>query len=391
MSGMLTQTGALFLDAYREINSKKMFWVTLFLSALVVAAFAGVGINDRGIKIFAWDFPGIYNTKFITPATFYKLMFSALGVGWWLNVFAIGLALASTAGIIPEFVAGGSIDLYLSKPVSRLRLWLTKYATGVVFVGLQVLVFTIGCFFLIGIRGGSWDLRVFLAVPIVVLVFSYLFCVCALLGLVTRSTIAALLLTLMIWFLIFGVHVSELTLLIYRTAGKMENDAYSNQFAYIDKQLESLTKQSNDSTKAQLEGVKKQRQELEEKKRKSDPTRQNVITAHSILHTVKTALPKTAETSDLLTRWLHIDTEALDDQELNRMERRKENRARRNGWLSSFQDRTEIRNPPEDPEVVAEVGEIVESRKVRWVLGTSVTFEAVILALGAWIFCRRDY
>jgi hypothetical protein len=25
------------------------------------------------------------------------------------------------------------------------------------------------------------------------------------------------------------------------------------------------------------------------------------------------------------------------------------------------------------------------------VLGTSITFEAVVLALAAWIFCRRDY
>ena len=392
--GIMTQTGALFLDAYREINSKKMFWVTLVLSLLVVAAFAGVGINERGIKVFAWDFPGVYNTNFITPATFYKLMFSALGVGWWLNVFAIGLALASTAGIVPEFVAGGSIDLYLSKPVSRLRLWLTKYATGVTFVALQVLVFTVGCFFLIGIRGGSWDLRVFLAVPIVVLVFSYLFCVCALIGLVTRSTVASLLLTLLFWFLIFGVHASELTLLIFRTAGRMENQAYANQFQFYDRQLDTLDKRAaagEEGANTQLLAVRKQRQELDERKRRSDPTRRNVVTAHSILYTVKSVLPKTAETSDLLVRWLRLDTEKVDEQELEGMEKRQERRAKRNNWLSSFQDRTEIRNPAEDAQVVADVADVVERRKVRWVIGTSLAFEAAVLGLGAWIFCRRDY
>src|SRR5688500_3615008 len=122
MNGMLRQTGALFLDAYREINSKKMFWVTMFLSLLVVAAFAGVGINARGIKVFVWEFPGIWNTSLISPGTFYKAMFSGVGVTWWLNVIAVALALGSTASIIPDFVAGGSIDLYLSKPISRLRL-----------------------------------------------------------------------------------------------------------------------------------------------------------------------------------------------------------------------------------------------------------------------------
>src|SRR5688572_27974867 len=161
MNGILTQTGALFLDAYREINAKKMFWVTLVLSGLIVAVFGGLGINERGISIFRWDFPSIFNTTFIDRPTFYKYVFSELGVGWWLNFFGILLALISTAGIIPDFVSGGAVDLYLSKPVSRLRLWLTKYATGLTFVGLQVGVFTLGCFLLIGIRAGSWDLRMF--------------------------------------------------------------------------------------------------------------------------------------------------------------------------------------------------------------------------------------
>ena len=132
MTGLLTQTGALFLDAYREINSKKMFWVTLFLSALVVAAFAGVGINERGIKIFVWDFPGIYNTKFISPPTFYKLMFSALGVGWWLNVFAIGLA---SMNLVLDF---DLITKAEAQGVPREYGWLAAFGLVVTLVWLYV-------------------------------------------------------------------------------------------------------------------------------------------------------------------------------------------------------------------------------------------------------------
>ena len=31
----MTQTMAIFLDAYRELNSRKLFWITLILSGVV--------------------------------------------------------------------------------------------------------------------------------------------------------------------------------------------------------------------------------------------------------------------------------------------------------------------------------------------------------------------
>ena len=40
---MLTQTLALLLDAYRELNAKKLFWITMILSGVIVLAFAAVG------------------------------------------------------------------------------------------------------------------------------------------------------------------------------------------------------------------------------------------------------------------------------------------------------------------------------------------------------------
>ena len=42
---ILTQTKAIFLDAYRELNAKTLFWLTLALNFLVVVLFASLGIN----------------------------------------------------------------------------------------------------------------------------------------------------------------------------------------------------------------------------------------------------------------------------------------------------------------------------------------------------------
>jgi ABC-type transport system involved in multi-copper enzyme maturation permease subunit len=389
---MLTQTAALFLDAYRELNAKKMFWVVLALSLLVVASFATVGINAKGVTVFGFEFPSLFNTHFIPAPMFYKILFASLGVGWWLNWVGVILALVSTAGIIPDFIAGGSVDLYLSKPISRLRLFLTKYVTGLLFVTLQVALFAAACFVLIGLRAGLWDLRLFLAIPVVVIAFSYLFCICALLGVLTRSTVAALLLTVLFWLMIFGVESSEQVLFMGVTAGKIENEAYRNQFASLDRQEAALKERvaSGDAAAAapEIDALTKRRRELEEKKRASDPRRQNIATAHRLLYATKTALPKRGETNVLLQRWLSIDTTDLDEA---RMENRERRRAERTGggWLSGFRDRTEVSF--NDPDVVRELKATIDARPVPWVLGTSLAFEAVILSLAAWIFCRRDY
>ena len=176
----MTQTAAIFLDAYRNLNSKKLFWVTLVISAIVVVAFACVGINDQGLKILAWQIDTVVNAKTMPPATFYKQIFVVGGVNLWLAWLAAILALISTAGIFPDLISSGVIDLFVSKPIGRLRLFLTEYVAGLLFVTLQVTIFSAASFLVIGLRGGVWEPGLFVAVPVVVCFFSYLFSVCAL-------------------------------------------------------------------------------------------------------------------------------------------------------------------------------------------------------------------
>ena len=78
----MTQTWAIFLEAYRNLNSKKLFWLVLILSALVVAAFACMGINENGLKIAFWQIDNdVFNTKQMPPDQFYKTMFVQIGIG----------------------------------------------------------------------------------------------------------------------------------------------------------------------------------------------------------------------------------------------------------------------------------------------------------------------
>src|SRR5262245_32088070 len=121
---MIMQTIAIFRDAYRELNSKKLFWLVLLLSGIVVASFAAVGVNDRWLVVLFWTLDSsIFNSRLFPPAVFYKLLFANLGIGFWLAWLATILALVSTAGIFPDFISSGSIELVLSRPLGRLRLF----------------------------------------------------------------------------------------------------------------------------------------------------------------------------------------------------------------------------------------------------------------------------
>ena len=91
-------------------------------------------------------------------------------------------------------------------------MFFTKYLGGLMFVFLQVGLFCIDAFLVVGWRVGEWNVTIFLAIPLVTLFFSYLFCVNVFFGVLTRSTLVALLFTVLFWFTTFGVRTADDTL-----------------------------------------------------------------------------------------------------------------------------------------------------------------------------------
>jgi hypothetical protein len=261
------QLTAMLVDTYRELSSRRLFWLSLALSALVVLSFALVGINEEGVQILAWtlDIPFL-NTRTIEAGEFYKLTFYGLGVRFWLGWLACLLALVSSAGLFPEMVAGGTVETLLARPVSRWRLYLFKFLGGLLFTALQVTVFCVASFLVIGIRGNAWEPGIFVAVPMVTVMYSYLFSVCALLGAWTRSGIAALLLTVLFWGFLFMLNVSEQMVNSFRLA-RLE------EFAAIDRTME---KRRQKDPQADVSDLQAERDAGQEGWRKLD-------TAHRIL------------------------------------------------------------------------------------------------------------
>ncbi len=416
MSLRLMQTRAMLVDAYRELNSKRLFWITMVLSALVVAVFGMFGINERGLTFLHWEWPlPFFNSKTIPPSLFYRFAFVNIGVPIWLTWIATSLALISTASIIPDFVAGGSIELTLSRPISRLRLFLTKFATGLLFVALQVSVFTLACFLVIAIRGGEIEWGIWLAVPIVVLFFSYLFSICALVGLITRSTIASLLITLLCWVACFAVNVTDAVFLQQRAQAEI---------AVIDN--EKLVARRETQTRRLLRDAVERNQPFPIAKEGEDQlevvnpvlkfTRRELAEARLALAdweywtdisvAVKTFLPKTSETIGLLNRGLvsmdelkklgliqdeSLDADLPEDPELT-LDQSAKSDPKADGKTEAKPEpaRRRRRGGP-DPRGARIVEEQMRNRTTLWIIGTSLAFEAVILGIACVIFVRRDF
>ncbi|MGD0542296.1 MAG: hypothetical protein ABSB33_12340 [Tepidisphaeraceae bacterium] len=372
----MSQTLALIWDAYRDLNSKKMFWIVLILSALVAASFAAIGLSPTGFKIFYWEIPSpLLNSKEMPPGDFYKSIFLNYGIGFWLTWLATVLALISTASLFPDFLAGGAVDLYLSKPISRLRLFLTKYLCGLLFVMLQIGCFCAASFAVIGLRGGAWEPGIFLAVPIVLLFFSYLFCFCVLIGVWTRSTVAAVLLTFLFWVFTFGVHTTEVTLLTFKLTEESAAVRLDKQIQLTQERLARWQRTAaTRPTTRNSDYVTMYQSELKSDRAKRQDMHGVLDRPHAIFYDIKTVLPKTTETVALLERMLissarleHVSRDNQDD---------------------SGNSSTELNGKPVP---MREVQAEMRSRSAGWIVGTSLGFEGVVLALAAWIFCRRDY
>lgn len=384
---IFTQTLALLVDAYRELNARKLFWVTLALSGVVVMVMAASGINERGITFLWWTMDFIpVNSSLLKPSVFYKSMFSNLGISLWLSWVAAILALISTAGVIPDLVSGGAIETVLSKPISRTRLFLTKYFMGLLFVALQVTVFSLGSFLVFGLRAGLWEPGLFLAVPIVVLFFSYLYCVCALVGLLTRSTITALLATLVFWFVLFVLNSGDAILTQFRVQFELQIEGEKSRIALMERNTARILRAQREREGQEVEGWEASEEDLLNANPFLQRNRERIGSLEGnlkelafwsdLVFRVKTALPKTTETIGLLERNL-IDLSEIPDFETQD----------RKSTPALDDSAIEV----DSQETARAVQERLRSRSVLWIVGTSVGFELVVIGICCLTFSRRDF
>ena len=373
---------ALLLDAYRQLSAAKLFWLTLGLSAIVVLVFSSIGFNDEGMSLFfglTQIESEMINTGSPWARGLYIGIYSSFLVTIWLGWIATVLALISTCTIFPEFVQGGSIELSLSKPISRLHLFFMKYAVSLSFVVLQVLLFCGGIFLCVGLRIGEWNWGIFYAIPIITVFYSYLFSVCVLVGMVTRSGITALLITGLFWMGLMSAQGAETVLNRFVTEQKVTIERLEEGIVKATEELAEL--ESESSTDMRIQRRKDRIESFQEDVDYAKVLFDKIDVWYRPVSWGLAVLPKTGQTIGLLDRWLDdgtgFDIAALMRGDMQELEE-----------VDEFDPTT---YGARERETMRRLDEDYSERSLWYVVGTSLLFEGLILTLAAWYVCKKDF
>ena len=131
------------------------------------------------------------------------------GLRWGVGPIGVVIAILVTASMIPQIFDPGSLNLLLSKPISRSLMFLSKYLGGCMFILINASYLITGLWCILGLRFGIWENKILLAIPIYVFIFAIYYAVSALVGVVWRSPIMAIIVGILFWMLCFGVEFTH--------------------------------------------------------------------------------------------------------------------------------------------------------------------------------------
>jgi ABC-type transport system involved in multi-copper enzyme maturation permease subunit len=190
-------------DVMREAAARWTLLAYFLLSTVFILIFASainLDIVDgalAGAKLFGKD---------VTMPADHSISIEKLVLGFesgfsvFLYFLSTFLAIFATAHLVPRMQEKGTIDLYLSRPVSRLKLLLSRYVAGLILAGSNV-VYLLGSIWLIVMwKTHVVHPRFFLASAVILLVIATLLAFAFLVGVVTSSTAVSIMMTYGLFF-----------------------------------------------------------------------------------------------------------------------------------------------------------------------------------------------
>lgn len=131
------------------------------------------------------------------------------GVEMVLFIFSSGafslsmlLFIAACAGYFPNMLESGGIDMVLSKPLDRLRVYLGKFLGGLVLFTAAVALAYLVVFLGLGIRTGVWHGGIFYAMPLQVFSAAVLYAILSTVGVFFRNSTLCLIVGLLFYIVV---------------------------------------------------------------------------------------------------------------------------------------------------------------------------------------------
>lgn len=177
---------AIILDTFREGFARKTIIAFLSIATLVlVVAFFIFLIMKNSILSPVTMTQGTQKIVITAEQIMQNIL---LGIASLVYAPAILLSIFATASIVPNTMEKGSIDLLLSKPISRLELLAGKFIGGTVMVLACIAYYLIGMTLIVGFLLGHWTLTLFWTILPMTLSFAVLYSLSILLGVLSRSS-----------------------------------------------------------------------------------------------------------------------------------------------------------------------------------------------------------
>ncbi len=125
------------------------------------------------------------------------------------GILGVSIGIMVTSPIIPNMFEPGSIDLLLSKPVSRSILFLSRFAGACSFMLLITSYLILGIWLIAGLRFDLWNSNLILCIPVFIFLFMIYYSVSALAGVIWRNPIVSVVLTLAFWCVCFTLGTAK--------------------------------------------------------------------------------------------------------------------------------------------------------------------------------------
>jgi len=277
---------ALGRDALYQVLDNSVFRILVGLTTIPILLTFLIGFRESEIVFLfglqRWSYDGLLqflgNVQGLGAGAFpeaqslvidvlLSLIFDYV-VGWFGVLFCI----AATAFFVPNMIEKGAADILFHKPVSRLTFYLARYFSGLLFIGILSIILVGGMQLGLLLVSGYNDPGIIFGAFQLIYVFGAIYSVCMLVGVVTRSTVGATLLTVL--FFMFNGCIHGIW------AGFEQTTSY-----------EAVEKEKNIQAAEEEEDLEKL-QELEE--RFDDP--HMVLEAfRAVVYTLHYTLPKTGD------------------------------------------------------------------------------------------------
>ena len=186
----------------REAFSRKIFitfiGVSTFILLIFSILFATTSLDDITSSIQLSG--GSNQDALYEIVKFFRvtIVIPLYGLGLFLSIF-------STSSFIPNMLEKGNIDLLLSKPVSRSQIIWGKFLGGTLVVFINIAYLVIGIWLLIGLKFGNWEPDLLYTILTITFTFSVLYSLIILIGIATRSSLLAMMMTYLIFFILSPV------------------------------------------------------------------------------------------------------------------------------------------------------------------------------------------